>query len=237
MAPPTSYKNTDSASYSKIDLKSTNPDTSVTNKNTVEVGIVKAMLKRDIADFNSHTTSNISDTYRNLINGDNFNTEMRKHIMVNQQENCLGTVFALATEHNNEQVNFINTPKEFDNDNFTADTGKVSLSGEAAPYYDATLFFDVDQAENTFYDANIDNNNDSSSQAANRYNNLNDSKYKVVFSGSENKAANSIHTTTDGKILLASLNIMFLTMLMLYSLKKLLLKILLLKLTLLVMII
>ena len=160
MAPPTILYNNANAKYTNYEQ----PD-----KNKIletEVALAKSFLTMNIETFNTNAPSGNMDINYSLVTPGTSNTQPLTHLMLNQQMNDLGSVFAFAAEHNFDNTNGITDESahlSFDttsgytgNGLSTEITGAVSVTDDSAAYYDATTGFATDNTENTFQD-NEDN--------------------------------------------------------------------------------
>ncbi len=192
MAPPTVTYNNSDAKYTRYEQTTS---ASVTG---TELAIAKAMLTRDIDVFNNNapnTTRSINTNYKDAIgygNGSN--------IMFNHQQNDLGTVFAIAAQHNVDGNNRLTNGSA--HTSFIANCGTingssnttVAVTNDSAAYYDSELRLTTDNTENIFYQVGSNGSIDSSSGT---------SRFSAQFGLESNfnaqKAVNSIYSTTDSK--------------------------------------
>lgn len=170
MAPPTVMFNNTSAKYTKYEQYGSNN----TDISGAEVSLAKAMLTRNINDFN-HTASSLGyvDSSFNLVDPSgqaitypdgSTETVQLTHLMINNQVNDVGTVFALAAKHNfdetqslisdpsSKHLSFSTTSGSIDTDLANDASGNVYLTNDSAAYYDSQVLVSTDNTENDFYD-------------------------------------------------------------------------------------
>ena len=158
MAPPTSYYNnaTNRSSHTTIELNSTS------GISLTERYIANSIIGRDISIFNGMTGNSY---IAGLTGGVSFikstsNGIPLTNLMINNQEDEIGTVFAFAAKD-------VPTVAGADR-SFTASSGLINTSlgtntistvslndNLTNPYYDATLVFSTDNTLNTFYDNSL----------------------------------------------------------------------------------
>ncbi len=160
MAPPTLTYNNASASHTKVELSRTGGIASV------ERHIANSMIARDISNFNTGINSidqsflHTKETGYNLIAGTTGGIQLT-HLMINNQEDELGTVFAFAAVNEpgtgGTHTSFLNSTGLIDTDLNTNATSTVTLDQQSNPYYDSTLVFTTDNTLSTFYDNSLTN--------------------------------------------------------------------------------
>ncbi len=155
MAPPTSYYNNapNRASHTTIELNSTS------GINLTERYIANSIIGRDIAIFNGMTGNSY---VAGLTGGVSFIKETQNgipltNLMINNQEDELGTVFAFAAKNEpvgttGAHINITVSSGFIDSGLTTNASSQMNLSLLSNPYYDATLVFTTDNSTNTFYD-------------------------------------------------------------------------------------
>jgi predicted RecA/RadA family phage recombinase len=162
MAPPTILYNNANAKYTNYEQ----PD-----KNKIletEVALAKSMLTMNIETFNTNAPSGNMNINYSLVTPGTSNTQPLTHVMINQQMNDLGSVFAFVAEHDFDETNGITNESahlSFDttsgnggNGLTTVFSGIVSATDDSASYYESTVSFTTVNTEHTFQD-NEDNIN------------------------------------------------------------------------------
>lgn len=165
MAPPTVTYNNANASHTRYETNSTSGIT------YAERAIANAMISRDIAVFNS-TAKPSSNTFATVtspydLKDSNYANNKLTHLMINNQENELGTVFAFAANHNPTNSP-IDMHSSFPTTDGTISTGAnvtttVALDINSNSYYDSSIIVTTDNTENTFFGS------DASGGQVNRY--------------------------------------------------------------------
>ena len=102
MAPPTILYNNANAKYTKYEQIDSQ------KIQETEVALAKSMLTMNIDTFNTDAPQGNMDTNFSLVTNGTSNTQPLTHLMLNQQMNDLGSVFALAAEHNFDNIAKIN---------------------------------------------------------------------------------------------------------------------------------
>ena len=160
MAPPTILYNNANAKYTNYEQ----PD-----KNKIletEVALAKSMLTMNIETFNTKAPSGNMNINYSLVTPGTSNTQPLTHVMINQQMNDLGSIFAFVAEHDFDETNGItdasghlsfNTTSGYGGNGLTTVlSGIVSVTDDSASYYESTVSFTTVNTENTFQD-NEDN--------------------------------------------------------------------------------
>lgn len=147
-SPPAVVYNNGDATYTKYELRDSN---SIAN---TELAIAKAMLTRNITNFNSKAPTDDAtrtENYQSVI-GIGANT----HLMFNHQQTDLGTIFAFGSQHVSGDSNNNTTTAEnhIGHTGFNVPHGKLGLSNSdyntqnqvtiddnSASYYDSQLAF------------------------------------------------------------------------------------------------
>lgn len=156
MAPPTILYNNTNAKYTKYEQIDSQ------KIQATEVALAKSMLSMDIETFNTKAPSGNMDTNYSLITPGTSTTQPLTHLMLNQQMNDLGSVFAFATEHNFDNTNGITDPTSHLGFPTTsgnvgaglaiATAGSVSVTPDSASYYDSTVLVSTYNSEYIFQD-------------------------------------------------------------------------------------
>jgi hypothetical protein len=162
--------NNTSAKYTKYEQYGSNN----TDISGAEVSLAKAMLTRNINDFN-HTASNLGyvDSAFNLVDPSgqviaypdgSTETVQLTHVMINNQVNDVGSVFALAAKHNFDNTQSLITDPSSKHPFFSTTSGYVDsdlgfnvsnnvyLTNDSAAYYDSQILVSTDNTEHNFYD-------------------------------------------------------------------------------------
>ena len=157
MAPPTILYNNTNAKYTKYEQ--TNPDLI----DETEVAVAKAMLTQDIATFNTSAPIGNKDTNFSVVVPPTGSTPQLTHLMINHQQNDLGSVFAIAAEHNFDNTNNVSGSTS-DHVSFNASSGSIGsslgtstlkpvyITNDSASYYDSQIVVSTDNNEHVFYD-------------------------------------------------------------------------------------
>jgi len=184
MAPPTILYNNTAAKYTKYEQT----DTGMINE--TETALAKAMLSQDIQTFNTSAPSGNMNTSFSLITPASGSSQQLTHLLINQQQHDLGSVFAIAAQHdydnlkgvvdNSAHLSFSTTSGSIGSNLGTNASGSVYITNDSASYYDSQLVIQTDNTEHIFVD-----NEDSI-----------DNKYTVTFDSSSSnfnaeKAVNS----------------------------------------------
>jgi hypothetical protein len=149
LAPPsTVVYNNDGATYTEYELRNSN-DIAGT-----ELAIAKAMLTRNIANFNS-TAPNNDNTTKNVDYQNTIGSGANTHLMFNHQQTDLGTIFAFGSQHvsNDGATGMAISENHTTHLSFNIPHGKlgastqdyeqnqVTIDDNSASYYDSQLAF------------------------------------------------------------------------------------------------
>jgi hypothetical protein len=98
MAPPTILYNNTAAKYTKYE------QTDYSLVNAAEAALAKSMLSQDIDTFNTNAPQGTMDTNYSLITPAAGSSQQLSHILIHHQQTDLGSVFAIAAQHNNDET-------------------------------------------------------------------------------------------------------------------------------------
>lgn len=156
MAPPTIMYNNTAAKYTKYE------QTNSGLINQTEAALAKAMLSQDITTFNSSAPSGNMDTNFSVITAGSGSTQQLTHLMIDQQQADLGSVFAIAAEHNYDNtqgvtgsdapshLSFSTTSGSIHSNLGTDASGSVYVTNDSASFYDSQVVIQTDNSSATF---------------------------------------------------------------------------------------
>ena len=163
MAPPTILYNNTAAKYTKYE------QTNTSLINETEVAVAKAMLSQNIETFNTSAPSGNMNASFSLTVPASSTSQQLTHLQINQQQHDLGSVFAIAAQHNYDNakgvtdnsahLSFSTTSGSIGSNLGTNASGSVYITNDSASYYDSQLVIQTDNTEHIFKDneASIDN--------------------------------------------------------------------------------
>ncbi len=164
MAPPTILYNNTAAKYTKYEQT----DSSLINE--TESALAKAMLSQDITTFNSNVPSGNMDTNFSLITPGTGSLQQLSHIIIDQQQHDLGSVFAIAAQHNYDNtkgvpgsdgpshLSFSNTSGSIGSNLGINASGSVYVTNDSSSYYDSQVVIQTNNSEYEFADNQTNNN-------------------------------------------------------------------------------
>jgi len=156
MAPPTIMYNNTAAKYTKYEQ---------TNSGLIgqtEAALAKAMLSQDITTFNTNAPSGNMETNYSIITAGSGSTQQLSHIVIDQQQGDLGSVFAIAAEHNYDNtqgvsgsdapshLSFSTTSGSIGTNLGTDASGSVYVTNDSASFYDSQVVIQTDNSSGTF---------------------------------------------------------------------------------------
>jgi hypothetical protein len=164
MAPPTILYNNTAAKYTKYE------QTDYSLVNAAEAALAKSMLSQDITTFNTKAPQGTMDTNYSLITPAAGSSQQLSHVVIDHQQTDLGSVFAIAAQHDNDNTQGVASSDAPSHLSFSTTSGSIGVNlginasgsiyvtNDSASYYDSQLLFQTDNTENQF-NVNEDNIN------------------------------------------------------------------------------
>jgi hypothetical protein len=164
MAPPTILYNNTAAKYTKYE------QTDYSLVNAAEAALAKSMLSQDITTFNTKAPQGTMDTNYSLITPAAGSSQQLSHVVIDHQQTDLGSVFAIAAQHDNDNTQGVASSDAPSHLSFSTTSGSIGVNlginasgsiyvtNDSASYYDSQLLFQTDNTEHEF-NVNEDNIN------------------------------------------------------------------------------